>query len=652
VVKVHNNRGANQTPLVLGHRDLDDSEFWTFSAVDGSAHRPTNGFVRVPTNPSIPPGVEIAEAVRNALPGTVIEVLPGASIDLTDQPPIEIKNGVTIRGDRHGLRPGAELRVQKGNEQMLKLAGDDVRITGLRLRGPSRDTDPDGVESNGILATDGHSRAIIDHNEISDWTTHGIDAYGDDSKPDECRDHRDPRTTRSQTVRIARNFIHHNRKQERGYGVEAHQGGFPLVEGNTFVSNRHSIAADGRKCTSYLAWYNLALYDSPLQHNLWYTHDFDVHGSGTLRLQNYISMYINLSYGYGGQAGQYFEIARNTFLATNRQNFDLRGEPVILAELHDNVSLETLEDAIACSYCDGGINKLRVYDNNQFSVPNPVLKLGVGDFDGDGKDDLFLATGAAWFYSSSGKTEWRFLNAQRDKISALRFGDFDGDGRTDVFTQHGRDWVVSWAGASKWEKINESNEALSDFAVGDFDGDHRADIFYADGHEWFVSFGGVGMFTHFALAAHRVSDLRFGDFNGDGKTDVFGVVGNDWKVVYGGTQYWSQLRSRLTDAVTYLTVADFDGDGRADVAKLRYVQLGNGSDSGWHWDVSRNGVGDWTTVFPTMPSPGVMAVAGRFDGKAGADVLFWHSLDSNGAYFDLLSAGSATPVRHSLQDMR
>ena len=80
---------------------------------------------------------------------------------------------------------------------------------------------------------------------------------------------------------------------------------------------------------------------------------------------------------------------------------------------------------------------------------------------------------------------------ETDGISTLRFGDFDGDGRTDVFTQHGRDWLVSWGGISPWQRINGSQPALSDFAVGDFDGDHRADVFYADGHTWWLSSGGV-----------------------------------------------------------------------------------------------------------------------------------------------------------------
>jgi hypothetical protein len=348
---------------------------------------------------------------------------------------------------------------------------------------------------------------------------------------------------------------------------------------------------------------------------------------------------ISLTNGFGGTAGEYFEIARNTFLGTNRQNFDLRGEPCYSVELHHNVSLRSLKDAIACTYCEGGINKLKVYDNNQFNASNPTTRLGVGDFDGDGKEDLFLATGAAWYYAPAGQAEWRFLNAQTDKIDTLLFGDFDGDKRTDVFTQHDYSWDVSWGGAGRWEKINVSGRILGQAAIGDFDGDKRADVFYADGHEWFVSFGGVGQFTHFALAAHRVSDLRFGDFNSDGKTDVFGVVGDLWMVVYGGTQYWAPLRAKLTDSAAGLTVADFDGDGRADVARIRIIRAPKTHSA--VAEISRGGTDDWTRLrYPSM-------LVGRFDDSPGADVLLFA-----GNHFAISSGGLGVAVSHSRQDMR
>src|SRR5262245_3851695 len=75
VVEVQNHRGANGTPLVLGHRDLDDSEFWAFNATDGSARKPTSGFKRVPrAQDDRPLADQFASFVNEAVPGTVIEI--------------------------------------------------------------------------------------------------------------------------------------------------------------------------------------------------------------------------------------------------------------------------------------------------------------------------------------------------------------------------------------------------------------------------------------------------------------------------------------------------------------------------------------------------------------------------------------------------
>ena len=628
VVKVKNARGANRTPLVLGKRELADNEFWHFTSNYGASVRPTKGFVQVST------AIEFVSAIQQAAWGTVIEV--AADVNLQNVSTLSIGAGVTIRGNRSGTNLGPELWVPQYINSTLEIVGERVRITGVRLRGPSRSTDSDLLRVDGIHVPDS-LKTIIDHNDLSDWTGSAINVLGgDETEACDPRDHRDPRT-RPQNVIIVRNFMHHNQRQSGGYGVCASTGGFPFIEGNTFVSNRHAIAADGRAQTGYRALANLVLSDTPWQTKgyvpLWHAHDFDMHGRG--------------DNGFGGVAGQYVEIAGNTFLGTKgivdrwHENFDLRGEPCNLVEFHHNVSLQSQGDAVACSDCGNGINKLKIF-NNQFDSANPTNRLGVGDFDGDGKDDLFLATGAAWYYAPAGNAEWRFINAQTEKTDNLLFGDFDGDGRTDVFTQHGDNWDVSWGGASKWETINHSGARMKDFAIGDFVGDKRADVFFADGNTWYSSDGGVGLFAPLDTSSFRVSDLRFGDFNGDGKTDVFGVVSGNWMVSYSGTSGWTYLRSRLSDSVANLIVADFNGDGRADVTTLTLSYPNSLA-----WKVSYGGTGNWTTLrtygqpFPTF------TVIGRFNGDRSADMLFWHD-----NYFDISANGSGTPQRQSRQDMR
>jgi hypothetical protein len=284
----------------------------------------------------------------------------------------------------------------------------------------------------------------------------------------------------------------------------------------------------------------------------------------------------------------------------------------------------------------GAREKLIVHGSEQFNMrPDPTTRLAVGDFDGDGRDDLFLATGAAWYYAPEGNAEWRFLSARSDGISALRFGDFDGDRRTDVFTQRGRDWLVSWGGTSPWEKINESDAPLSELRIGDFLGDRRADVFYADGQRWWVSEGGVGPFINTQDSGFRAADLGYGDFNGDGKTDVVGAVSGKWMVSLNATGAWAgfPLRGALTTTMAGLIIADFNGNGRSDIATA------NGR-------VSYDGRGNWVQL---PARPGLFAAVGRFDANGGADILFYWA---NGNHLGIQSSGVAAPQRHSRQDMR
>jgi hypothetical protein len=637
VVELKDGRTRGSTPIVIGDRDLDDAEFWSFVAVDGTNKKPTQGFVTA-SNAS-----ELKARADAASWGTVIEIEGDVSIPLDNVAAVQVRSGVTIRGDRRGIRPGAELTFDTYPQigRMLEVTGDYARVTGLRLRGPSPTKDVRDW-TTGVLVDDNlYDWTIIDHNELSGWTQAAVEvtshtAYNA-STDTEC----DPNLpVGARTTRVFRNFLHHNARAGLGYGVVLARNGFATILGNTFLYNRHAIAADGMRGTGYRAYDNLVLSDGPEYSFGIAEHDFDMHGSDPS------------SHHTGGIAGSDVAILTNTFLGGDRHAYDVRGEPCALHSFRANVSRQNRPETIhwygQYSPTAPPPSWLEII-GNRFNSPDPTRKLGKGDFDGDGSQDLFLATGAAWYYAPGGVAEWRYLKTHSDAIDYLLFGDVDGDGRTDVVNKYESEWFVHWAGASKREKINEHDGSISDFALADFNGDGRADLFHTNGSQWLVSYSSTAPFTQLGYPSpYRLADLRLGDFNADGETDVFAVIGTTWFVRYSGQLSWDPLRSALTPSVANLLIADFDGNGRSDVVVSNSTT----------WKVSRDGVHGWTT----LRSSGLLALKdaaaiGDFDGTPGADVLAWEFsyppfTDADSRYLAVFPQGSVDPYRYSRNHMR
>ena len=694
----------------------------------GQADDGTPLSTNIPCTPKAGPGsvIEVTSGDPNEC---TFDTNIGACLDLGPFPPLTLTPGVTLRGGRRGTNFGPQLYYSYDTSRqrpdfhcescMIEVMGDYVRVTGLRMRGQSRSVDsgpyttaiqvgyPGPVSTQDgptpfYITTMTQYIATVDHNDISDWGeaavrmmsayaltpdnsdyctfTGFIDIQGD-LMPYPCNagtvpDFQstsgklvpiidDPGTLANVTV--ARNFLHHNERDSGGYGALTTRG---LVEGNTFLMNRHAITAGGEAHNEYRAQYNMVLSNAPLYTgfcflfycNNYHNQDFDMHGTG------------GAPHWYGGTGGFSVDISGNTFFGTNRQNYELRGKPSFNSEFHGNISLEDHDSAVyfkdsryQVSYRDMYIDTPTTPYQFGHSDPTKSLgpaSLGVGDFDHDGIDDLFLATGAAWYFSPGGAREWRFLNAMPDTMDQLLLGDFDGDGRTDVVAIKDGRFMVSWGGISAWEVLNQDPtdgrllllpSAVSAMAVGDFNGDGKSDIFWADGKTWWISYGGRRTFTKVNDSSFRVKDLRFGDFDGDGATDVFGVVSNGkintWSYSKSATGQWADgfLRPALTNTVDGLYVADFTypiGSGK----KIVSVAMQCSDNSSGCWRMSVEGREVWSTFNRPDISGKQLAGVGHFLGRDPgqvSDVLWW-----NGTELSISTGGVGQLAPHSSQDMQ
>lgn len=216
----------------------------------------------------------LIDALSKAKAGQVVFIPGDAEIDCTSLVYIEglvleIPAGVTLASDRgHEGSPGGLITSDALKTPVLiRALGPDVRVTGLRIRGPNpkryldhhRRAYAEGrgktyfykfPTSNGI-ATE-HPGLEVDNCEISAFSHAGVWLRDGD------RHH------------VHHNYIHHCQYNGLGYGVCLNTAS-ALIERNLFDFNRHSIAGTGRPGCGYEARHNVELGTS-------LSHCFDMHG--------------------------------------------------------------------------------------------------------------------------------------------------------------------------------------------------------------------------------------------------------------------------------------------------------------------------------------------------------------------------------------
>jgi hypothetical protein len=397
------------------------------------------------------------------------------------------------------------------------------------------------------------------------------------------------------------------------------------IERNVFDFNRHAIAAGGQEGVGYNAFLNLVLkggghHDTLL--NTW-THQFDVHGDDDC--YDVIPWYEERWYNCGN-AGTTFQFVGNTIQFDNDRAIKIRGTPRDSAIIRNNVLAHgSLGDAIAPT--DNG----RVSVQSNITGSDQYGNYGVCDFDGDSRDDLFMATGVSWWYASAGRREWTFLNAQPERLSSVGLGDFDGDGRCDVFAVHDHHWSLSRGGSGPFVSLGIFAVPFDQLAFGDFNGDRIQDVFRrTPDHQWLAVSPGIYPWTPLAGSGFPLSALRFGDFDGNGVTDVAAVQAGHWSVSWDARTAWQPLNTQMSSSLEQVLIGNVDGIAGDDI--VRFVRENALSA---RWEVSSGGAGPWTAltrldypgnIHPLTQKPhdfvaDLRTFIGRFDGLPGADLV-------------------------------
>ena len=212
----------------------------------------------------------------------------------------------------------------------------------------------------------------------------------------------------------------------------------------------------------------------------------------------------------------------------------------------------------------------------------------VGDFNGDGKQDLvvtnfssntasiILGDGAGHFGAATSFTTGAGTNP-----NSVAVGDFNGDGKQDLAVANFNSFNVSILlgnGAGGFSAPTSFGVGADSVfvAVGDFNGDGRQDLalsFETD----YVSVmlgdgaGNFGASTNFSAGAGgQTHAMVVGDFNGDGKQDlavaninphfVSVLLGN------GAGSFGAPTTFSTGNTPVSLAVGDFNGDGKQDLA--------------------------------------------------------------------------------------
>ena len=226
---------------------------------------------------------------------------------------------------------------------------------------------------------------------------------------------------------------------------------------------------------------------------------------------------------------------------------------------------------------------------------------GVGDFNGDGRDDVLWRDESGLTINWLGEADGGFADNYANSVvniptncSHAAVGDFNGDGRDDVLWREANGLTIDWLGEADGGFADNYVDSIVNIptnwqieGVGDFNGDGRDDILWRNenglvvkrsdtGHlsNWLGTATG-GLANNDGNAADWASTdwniAAVGDINGDGRDDIVwrsdaGHVSNWLGTATGGWQRNDANGSSWAPTDWHVIgTGDFNGDDRDDI---------------------------------------------------------------------------------------
>jgi hypothetical protein len=282
------------------------------------------------------------------------------------------------------------------------------------------------------------------------------------------------------------------------------------------------------------------------------------------------------SYWYGGVLRAISgDGKKEIFAVTDPALATTPGAGVAIADLDGDGKPEIVTCLASTKSAPGGVVAFTNTGALKWKSTDPKVTCGfaspaIADLDGDGKAEVIVRYSV--LDGASGKTRWvgKTLTSGTSAADLVTVADIDEDGKPEVV---GGNVVFNHDGTIKWQHPTRPDGYP---AIADLDGDGDPEIITASSgdhslrafhHDGTLAWGPVDINQgNGAASPNGGGPPTIADFDGDGKPEIAAAAGYGYVVFeHDGTAKWFSKTQDLSSRVTGSSVFDFEGDGKAEV---------------------------------------------------------------------------------------